>query len=84
METEGMRRALNFLEGEVSISEIVTDASQSIMALLGEFSSFLQAINDISYLHMQKKIFSDYYHPLDVWHKSKKLKKSLLEVSGHC
>ena len=52
-----MRRALNFLEGKVSISEIVTDASRSIMALLGEFSSFVQAINDIFYLHMQKKIF---------------------------
>ena len=56
-----MRRALNFLEGKVSISEIVTDASQSIMALLGEFSSLVQAINYyiIFYLHvhMQKKIF---------------------------
>ena len=37
METEGMRRALRFLEGKAQISEIVTDASRSIMALLGMF-----------------------------------------------
>ena len=33
-----MRRALNFLKGNVSISENVADASRSIMALFGEFS----------------------------------------------
>ena len=37
METEGMRRALRYLEGKAQISEIVTDASRSIMALLGMF-----------------------------------------------
>ena len=37
METEGMRGALRFLEGKTQISEIVTDASRSIMALLGMF-----------------------------------------------
>lgn len=51
------------------------------MALLVKFSSFVQSTKSITYA---EKDFSDYYHSLDVWHKSKRLKKSLLEVSGHC
>ena len=72
METEGIRRALNFLKGNVSISEIVADASRSIMALLSEFF-FLSLSHELSYILFTcaEKDFPDYYHSLDVWHKSK-------------
>ena len=82
METEGMRRALRFLEGKAQISEIVTDASRSIMALLGMFVILGWNIT-FTFLQYTEKNFSSYYHSLDVWHSQKNLKKSLLEVSRH-
>ena len=38
METEALRKALSFLEEKVSISEVVTDASSTVTALLGEIT----------------------------------------------
>ena len=78
-----MRRALKFLEGKITISEIVTDASRSVMALLGEILFSVTHKNLIVHFMHAESDFPDYYHSLDVWHKSKKLKKSLFEVSGH-
>lgn len=68
-----MRRALKFLEGKVTISETVTDASRSVMALLSEtLFSWLPAKNLlVQFMHVESD-FPNYYHSLDVWHKSKK------------
>ena len=52
MEIEGMRRALQFLEDKVQISEIVTDASRSIQIHHG-FTWYLEFILN----NIQKKIF---------------------------
>ena len=79
METEGMRRALQFLEGKVQISEIVTDASRSIMALLGMFVP-LSWKHRFIFNNIQKKIFQATTTHWMYGISKKKLKKSLLEV----
>ena len=56
METEGMQRALRFLEGKAQISEIVTDASRSIMALPGMFV-ILGWKHNIYILQYRKRFF---------------------------
>lgn len=38
METEALRKALYFLEEKISISEVVTDASSAVKALLSEIA----------------------------------------------
>ena len=60
METEGMRKALKFLEEKVNISEIVTDASKSIMSLFGEIvfvCLILMVTLFLHCIHIQKMIF---------------------------
>ena len=88
-----MRKALKYLEGRVTTSEVVTDASKSVISMLSEFVCVLVCVHvcvcvctalcsyNIKYL---AKDFPHLYHSLDVWHKSKKLKKSLLEVKITC
>ena len=39
METEALRKALCFLKEKVSITEVVTDASTTVTALLGEITT---------------------------------------------
>lgn len=83
METEALRKALCFLEGQVSISEVVTDASRTVMGLLGEiipFSTGVQKQYLLLLMIITAREFPQYFHSLDVWHKSKKLKKCLAEV----
>ena len=32
-----MRKALKYLEGKLNVTEVVTDASSTVMSMLGEF-----------------------------------------------
>ena len=86
METEAIRKALHFLKDKVSISEVVTDASRTVMALMGKISLFKiifrNVINNTNTI--TERGFSQYFHSLDVWHKSKKLKKCLAKVGTNC
>ena len=79
MEVLGLKRALNFLKDKVKISEVVTDASSSVMFCIGIY------MHNTKKLHLHLIMFvhtaAEYHHSLDVWHKAKKLKKSLSEVS---
>ena len=87
MEVVGLKRALNFLKDKVKISEVVTDASTTVISCLGT-CIILYNITHTD-LHLQLIMFAytaanefpEYHHSLDVWHKAKKLKKSLSEVS---
>ena len=77
METEAIRKALHFLKDKISISEVVTDASRTVMALMGKISLskiiFRNVINNTNTITGRE--FSQYFHSLDVWHKSKKIEK---------
>ena len=87
MEVVGLKRALNFLKDKVKISEVVTDASTTVISCLGTCITLYNITH--TNLHLQLIMFAytaanefpEYYHSLDVWHKAKKLKKSLSEVS---
>ena len=86
MEVEGLKRALNFLKKKVNISKVVTDASTTVISCLGTVCT-LYVCNVFSpsimvHIGFAATEFPEYHHSLDVWHKSKKLKKSLAEVSS--
>ena len=85
METQALRKGLRFLEDKISISKVVTDASRTVMSLMGEVFLLTVNINTVIILFSCQtcadKEFSNCLHSLDVWHKSKKLKKCLAEVS---
>ena len=103
----------SILEGKVNVTEVVTDASKTVMSMLGEFVCVCVCMraymcmcgcmcmcmhawvcvltynNFFVYkLLLKQKLlakgFPQLYHSLDVWHKSKKLKESLLEVQIAC
>lgn len=61
---------------------MVSDASRTVMALMGKISLskiiFRNVINNTN--TFTEKEFSQYFHSLDVWHKSKKLKKCVAKV----
>ena len=86
METDAIRKALHFLKDKISISEVVTDASRTVMALMGEISLskiIFRNVTNYNNINLTEKEFSQYIHSLDVWHKSKKLKKCLAKVGIH-
>ena len=108
MERLGLQRHLRKLCEELTACEIVTDASTSVMAMLGKkiicnhqqlFDAIRSAggfflvysfINPTIFINIFNihlyysfclaKDFPHVYHALDIWHKAKKLRKSLLEV----
>lgn len=74
---------MNFLKDKVKISEIVTDASSTVISCLGtcKISQKLH-LQLIMLVHITANMFPEYHHSLGVWHKVKKLKKTLTEVSS--
>ena len=84
METEGIRRALQFLHGEVNISELVTYASRSIMSLLGELVFYVFKLWILVVFHyMCRKRISRLLPFIRCVAQFKKVKKSIVR-SGHC
>ena len=85
MEREALRRSLEYLKDKTNITELVTDAATSIIAMMGKhIRIILPRITCISHylLHCPSaRDFPHVHHSLDVWHKAKKLRKSLLEAS---
>lgn len=62
MEREAMKRALDFIaRHDITVEELVTDASSSVRKILA--AKYPQT-----------------HHSMDIWHKAKKLKKTLTEV----
>lgn len=83
MEVEGMLRCLRYLKTKVTISEIVTDAATSVISMLCKYCYVLLCTTIHMYTHARihaAREFPQYYHSLDIWHKSRKLRKCLLEV----
>ena len=68
MEKEGLIRLLTRLKGVIDISEITTDASTTI----------IKALKDLQKTHPEA--YAKLFHSLDVWHKSKSIRKSLSKV----
>lgn len=68
MEKEGLIRLLIKLKGVIDISEITTDASTTI----------IKALKDLQKTH--PKAYAKLFHSLDVWHKSKSIRKALAKV----
>ena len=88
MERLALRKSLDFLLPNLRIVELTTDASTSIISMMGERGSCLHGVclrmNTITYYtFLYTHVARDYpmiFHSLDVWHKAKKLKKALEEV----
>ena len=76
-----LKRALRFLKEKINISEFVTDASTTVISCLGIVCTCMCIKQHVqpSVLHtgLAANEFPENHHSLDVWHKSKKLKKSL-------
>ena len=85
MKRLGLRKTLDFMAGKLSIVEVATDASTSIKAMLGNYT----IVEECCITHHVARDYPHIFHSLDIWHKSKKLKKALAEVrmmsfSGGC
>ena len=81
MERLALRKSLDFLLPKLQIVELATDASISIISMMGTYYICICP----SWILILKSFFSardhpEIFHSLDVWHKSKKLKKALEEV----
>ena len=79
MESEGLCRCLDNLATNSSIRvKLTTDASITIIAMMRMLINF--------YLHVHVNLvckgekYPNIIHSLDIWHKSKKLRKSLTKV----
>ena len=68
MEKEGLMRLLRKLKGQFKLSEITTDASSSV----------IKALKELKKSHPE---YAALIHSLDIWHKSKALRKALLKVA---
>ena len=68
MEKEGLVRLLVKLSHEISIGEITTDASSSV----------IKAVRELKSVHPQ---LTRLVHSLDTWHKAKSLRKALTVAS---
>ena len=86
MERLALRKKLDFLLPRLKIVELATDASMSIIAMIGElhmnFCLFVgkKEVEFFLYAHTARD-YPMILHSLDVWHKAKKLKKALEEVN---
>ena len=73
MEREVTNRGLAHLKGKVNIVEITTDPSTSVTKMLG---LFLTCVNFCTYIYLNTADnHPEVDHSMDVWHKSKLLKK---------
>ena len=83
MEREAMKRALDFIAGcDITVEELVTDASSSVRKILGIFVIIviLYTINKSLHRISIAAKYPQTYHSMDIWHKAKKLRKVLTEV----
>ena len=81
MEREAMKRALDFIAGcDIIVEELVTDASSSVRKTLGMFVLIVILCTISELLHQIAVKYPDTKHSMDIWHKAKKLKKTLIEV----
>ena len=61
METEAIHKALHFLKDKISISKVVTDASRTVMALMGEISLskiIFRNVTNYNNINLTEKEFS--------------------------
>ena len=85
MEKEAVQHSLNRLIKEIKLVELVTDASTSVRALLGRLKCFKKSCNgkifytSILFQFLESQ-YKDIVYSLDVWHKSKSIKKCLAKV----
>ena len=68
MEKEGLVRLLLRLKGQFDLTEIITDASTTV----------IKAISDLKNSHPE--FYNKLFHSLDVWHKSKSLRKAMAKI----
>ena len=81
MEREAPKQCLDLLlQADVDIEELVTNASSSVAKLLCMYVVLLK--KSVSCISIATK-YPTIQHSLDIWHKSKKLKKALGEVSSY-
>ena len=78
MEREALFRGLRKVIQDISVKEIVTDASASVRKMLGITIKCLICM--VLYYAINSGKFPDIAHSMDIWHKSERLKKSLVEV----
>ena len=79
MEQIGLLQCLKYrTERNVNVTEIVTDASTSVLNDLCKHVCNLQPIKTVFFIATK---YPQIHHSMDVWHKLKKLKKALHEVS---
>ena len=81
MEREAFKRSMDYLISRgIKISEVVTDASPTVISTTGNYN--FSVITYFIFCHSKKSAsaYPDIQHSLDVWHKSKKIKKGLVEV----
>ena len=80
MEKEAFVRSLQFLQTHILCKEIITDASTSIRKEMGKPSYNIQRYNCLHWCLFPATKHADIFHSLDVWHKSKKIRKALAKV----
>ena len=79
LEKEGFVRSLQFLLPKLSCKEIVTDSLSVIHNELGEYTSVeLYAFILIFIIAAKHPVI---FHSLDIWNKSKKMRKALIKVT---
>ena len=66
------------IDNQLDIAEIVTDASSSVRKSLGTVKLYSAYVTGITCICVSVETkYPAVHHSLDVWHKSKKLKKAL-------
>ena len=79
MERTAVIRALKHLEDNgITAGELVTDASSAFQKMLGMYNHFRRRV---TYFDTLATDHPTIHHSMDIWHKAKKLKKALTEVS---
>lgn len=85
MERLALKKSLSFLLPLVHIKELTTDAAVAVIAMMGKIRNCIVQVVCLV-IYVIPYIARDYpnsVHSLDVWHKSKKLKKALEEVLSY-
>ena len=79
MERAAVIRVLKHLEDNgITVGELVNDASSAVWKMLGMYNYFRRRV---AYFDTLATDHPTIHHFMDIWHKPKKLKKALTEVS---